>query len=415
MIKNRNYPLLLWGQFFGAFGDNAILMIILGPLMAQYKAHAITQAQQSIANIVYASLLFAPYVLLAPWAGFLSDRYSKTSWLMLGNAIKLAGTAICLAGVWLGPFWKGVGYFIVGVGSCLYSPAKYGILPEILPLERLVKANGMVELLTLVAILTGTIGGSLLYDNATPAVCYGGVLALYLASMATILFMARTPAHPETMLAASFGEFKTNLRDLLTHPRLARVLVGTSLFWFSGATMKMNFQPWGQQVIGLQTMTQISLLGLWLSIGIMMGSVAAGYFYSVGELQACRKFGFILSFALLLLGSAKWLMESGFAHIQAFSIVVLMLAGLAGGLFLIPLNAALQAESPQGKVGKTIATQNGLENIAMLSSSLFAFINVRARFDPSQLFFGLAGFVALVVALLRIPPPAGVKAGSTEE
>jgi LPLT family lysophospholipid transporter-like MFS transporter len=156
-------------------------------------------------------------------------------------------------------------------------------------------------------------------------------------------------------------------------------------------------------------MTEISLLLLWLSVGIMIGSVAAGRFFKVGDLRGNRGFGFMLAGAVFLLGTDKWLVQAGFGHVHAFSVVVLILAGVAGGLFLIPLNAALQAESHQDKLGKTIATQNCLENLAMLASSGFALVNVTAKLDPSQLFFCLAAVVAVVVALLRIPSAKRVK------
>src|SRR4051812_18779062 len=164
MTPNRNYPLLLAGQFLGAFGDNAILAVIVGQLTYLQQAGTITAAELRTRNTLYTSLLFVPYVLLAPLAGYLNDRYAKTSWLTGGNALKLLGTGLCALSVKFGPAWQGIGYFSVGVGACFYGPAKYGILPEILPRERLVKANGMVELLTLVAILGGAIAGSVLAD-----------------------------------------------------------------------------------------------------------------------------------------------------------------------------------------------------------------------------------------------------------
>jgi len=168
--NRRNYPLLLASQFLSAFADNFILMLILGPLLIELKNGKITAMQQSLANIYYTSLLLIPYVLFAPMAGYLNDRFSKNRWLIGGNLIKVAGSAVVAMSIAFGPVWMAVGYFIVGLGACVYSPAKYGILPEILPNERLVKANGMMEMLTLVAILTGIIGGSLAFDNLPRAV-----------------------------------------------------------------------------------------------------------------------------------------------------------------------------------------------------------------------------------------------------
>jgi LPLT family lysophospholipid transporter-like MFS transporter len=217
------------------------------------------------------------------------------------------------------------------------------------------------------------------------------------------IFMTRTPSYPEVKLKNSVAEFCQNMRELFSKARMVRILFGTGLFWICGALLKMNFQPWGQQVLKLETMTQISLLGLWLSIGVMIGSLLAGQLYRVGELQATRRYGLLLAISVAVLGSVQWLLGHGFNYPRAISITVLVIAGIFAGLFLIPLNAALQAESHQGKLGKTIATQNGIENAAMLVGGIFAYVNVRIGFDPSQLFLGLAVLVGLVSVWLRIP------------
>lgn len=403
MKAKRNYPLLLTSQFLSAFGDNAILALILGPILIQFNKHEITSYQQQVANILYTSLLFVPYVLLAPLAGYFNDRFSKTRWLIGGNILKLIGTAIAALSIVDGPIWMGIGYFIVGIGASVYSPAKYGILPEILPIERLVKANGTVELLTLVAILTGTISGAVLFDKLPLTTCYIVVMGVYAASTCMNFTMTTTPAYPEVLLRDSVSGFFKNAGSLLRNRRLARVLLGTSIFWICGAMMKMNFQPWGQQVLKFKTATEVSLLGLWLSIGIMAGSVLAGQLYKIGDLRATRRWGWLLSAAVAVLGSVDWLTHNGLDYPRVISITVLILAGLIAGLFLIPLNAALQAESHQDKLGKTIATQNGFENLAMLAGSVIALVNVRIGFDPSQLFLGLAAFVCIVTIWLRIP------------
>lgn len=233
----RNYPLLLASQFLSAFGDNVILAVIIGQLTLLQQKGLITDAQNNIQNAVYNFVFFVPSVLLGPLAGFLNDRFAKTRWLLGGNMVKLGGTLIAASAFWWGDLWQQFGYAIVGVGACIYSPAKYGILPEILPAERLVKANGTVELLTLVAILTGKLGGTALIDRLSVPVCYAVVLGIYVFSLAFNLAMYPTPAHSEVRLAPSIREFLRNLGALFTSPRLARVLVGTGLFWFAGAVL----------------------------------------------------------------------------------------------------------------------------------------------------------------------------------
>lgn len=403
MNERRDYILLLASQFLSAFGDNMVLMLILGPWMMRLQAHEISDQAQSLASIFYTSVLFVPYVLLAPFAGYLNDRFSKNRWLMGGNTIKIIGSGLIAAGC------PGAGYFTVGIGACVYSPAKYGILPEILPAQRLVKANGTMEFLTLVAILTGNIGGSLAFTHWTLAVCYALVIGNYAASLALNVAMSRTPSYRDVQLRRSVREFFANLGELFAQKRLARILAGTALFWICGDVLKINFLPWGQQILHLTSPVQISLLGLWLSLGVMAGSIFAGQLYRVGDLQATRRYGWLLAGAVALLGSVGSFMDWGLGHVNIIVIIVLIITGLIAGLFLIPLNAALQNESHRDKLGKTIATQNGFENLAMLGGSLLACIDVKVGFNPSQLFLALALFVAVVVIWLKIPgPPASL-------
>jgi LPLT family lysophospholipid transporter-like MFS transporter len=401
----RNYPLLLGSQFLSAFGDNLLLMIMLGPFLTRFKNGTITAQAQSLANVWYPSLLFVPYVLLAPFSGYLNDRFSKNRWLIGGNAIKLLGAGVTAMNIVSGEWWMAAGYLIVGVGACVYSPAKYGILPEILPTERLVKANGTVELLTLVAILTGNIGGAIAFDRLPLFACYVITVLLYGLSLVLNLFMTRTPSYPTVRYQESAQEFFHNLRQLFAQKRLARVLCGTAMFWVCGAVLKMNFQPWGQQVLRLKTMTQISLLGLWLSLGVMAGSVLAGQLYRVGDLRATRRYAWLLAAGIAFLGSIGWLLDQGLDYPMSLAISLLIVTGLVAGLFLIPLNAALQAESHKDKLGKTIATQNGFENLAMLCGSAIAFLDVKFGFNPSELLLCLAVFVAIAAISLKIPEP----------
>ncbi|HEY0864198.1 MAG TPA: MFS transporter [Lacunisphaera sp.] len=415
MSPTRNFPLLLAGQFLGAFGDNAILAVIVGQLVYLQKAGTITSTELRTSNTIYTSLLFIPYVLLAPLAGYLNDRYAKTAWLAGGNALKLLGTGLCALSVAHGAGWQGIGYLVVGVGACFYGPAKYGILPEILPRERLVKANGLVELLTLVAILGGAIGGSVLADvfKDRVLVSYGVLGGIFGAALVCNLFMTPTPHKPDVRLGRSVGEFTGHLRDLLRDPRLGRVLIGTALFWVCGAAMKINFQPWGLEVLNLPDNTQIALLGLWLSVGVMGGSILAGQLHAVGDLRRTRVYGFALAGMLALLASVNsfglWrtpVVQLGPLHLVVPVVMLLVAAGVAAGLFLIPLNAALQAESDPARLGKTIAVQNLGDNLGMLLAGTYVFAGVQAGVSSSGIFLGLAVGVSAVVAWMRFTPRA---------
>jgi LPLT family lysophospholipid transporter-like MFS transporter len=137
----------------------------------------------------------------------------------------------------------------------------------------------------------------------------------------------------------------------------------------------------------------------------MAGSVLAGQFYRVGDLHATRRYAWMLAAGIGLLGSIGWLLGKGLDYPMSLAISLLIIAGLVAGLFLIPLNAALQAESHKDKLGKTIATQNGFENLAMLCGSAIAFLDVKVGFNPSELLLCLAAFVAVAAIGLKVPEP----------
>ena len=407
MRRRRDYPLLLASQFLGAFADNAILAVILGQLTFREREGLMTSGQLSAANAIYATLFFIPYVLLAPMAGFVNDRFPKTRWLLGGNFIKLCGTVVAAASVWRGPVWQGLGYCLVGVGACLYSPAKYGVLPEIVDREKLVKANGTVEFLTLVAILVGYVGGAWIVDHLRVITCYGLLMSLYGGSLVLNLFMSSTPAHKEVKLRASTDEFFSNFGELLANRRLFRVLCGTCLFWICGSAIKMNFQPWGINVLGLKNNTQIATLSLWLSMGIMGGAMLAGQFHRVGDLRWTRRYGWLLSIMVGAPGLVESLLGAEWLHSQGPVMLLLILTGLFAGLFLIPLNAALQCECHPEKLGKTIATQNFVDNMGMVAAGAMVFMGARARLNPSAMFLCLSVILALIITAFKVPTSSG--------
>lgn len=410
MKSTRNYYLLLAGQFLGAFGDNFLLAAILGPLTYQLTTGTITEQFLTTQNTLFSAVFFIPFIFLAPLAGWLNDRLPKNQWLRRGNALKFLGTAVGLFGVWqhAGDFhashtWQIVGYTIVAIGACVYSPAKYGILPEILPAERLVKANGTVEMLTLVAILTGYGGGAFLYDQtlSLPA-CYAASLVLYAVAFGLNFLMDRTPCNPDTSFRHSLGEFGDSLRRLLTHVRLGRVLLGCGLFWFAGAILRTNLHAWGLEVFqqaGITGVTnfKLKLLLVGLVLGIVAGSILAGQLHKIGDLSWARRYGFLLSLGVLLLG----LLGGKFG--LAVVVAALLATGVFAGLLIVPFNAALQHESDPTKLGKTIAIQNFVDYFAMLAGTGFLWVLTKSGFSSLQVFLALPVALALISLALRMP------------
>lgn len=416
MKSGKNYPLLLAGQFLGAFGDNFLLAGILAPLTFLKNAGTITEQQVNSTNTTFSIVFFVPFILLAPLAGFLNDRMPKTTWLLGGNLVKLLGTLIGLAGVRAyvsnqdtAMLWQIIGYTVVGVGACLYSPAKYGVLPEVVSAEKLVKANGMVEMLTLVAILGGLGGGAILYDQTRSAtVCYAASLGLYL--LATILngAMTRTPCNGAARFGNSVQVFFHHLGGLLRHRRVGRILLGCALFWLAGAFLRTNLHAWGISIFegagmkpGEITNERLALLKVGLILGIVVGSVLAGRLHRIGDLSKQWRYALGLAVGITLLG---WLPGSvGFLVI----VPTLVLAGVMAGLLIVPLNASLQHETDHTALGKTIAVQNVVDYGGMLVGAGLLGVATRLGWTAHQAFLGLAVIVVVLTLGMKLSSPPG--------
>jgi LPLT family lysophospholipid transporter-like MFS transporter len=402
----RNYPLLLGSLSLSALADNALLSVLIGPLTFLRAQGQITEQQVNSTNAIYSALFFIPFLVLAPVAGYLNDRHPKTRWLLGGNLIRLAGVLLALAGVALGHNWHGAGYLLAGVGACCFSPAKYGILPEIMPAARLVKANGTVEMLTLVSILAGLGAGAKLIDQFSVTACLGIVAGVYGLSALLSLAMTRTPDNPNACLRRSLAEFGGNLRGLLHAPRLGRVLLGTGLFWFLGATVRNNLQAWGIEFLHVDggaavTNTQLVLLKIWLAVGVIIGSVLVGQVHRTGDVRGARWYAFAIAAFVMPMG----LLHHGQTVAAAASLV---LAGLAAGFYLIPLNATIQDETDHAQLGKTIAIQNFVDYSAMLVGAGFVLALAKLNCSSAQIFLALGVAIALVACILKIPAKAGI-------
>jgi LPLT family lysophospholipid transporter-like MFS transporter len=411
--SKRNYRLLLAGQFLGAFGDNFLLKALLAPLTYQLLAHQITDSQVSGLNSRFSIIFFVPFIALAPLAGWLNDRMPKTSWLFGGNLIKIIGAVVGLVGVIIhaGDFhaslaWQMAGYGIVAIGACVYSPAKYGILPEIVPAERLVKANGTVEMLTLVAIVAGIGGGAIMYDQlrSLPAI-YGVSIVLYTVALFLNGLMTRTAHNPAAKLGGTLSEFGGLLVALVRHPRLGRVLLGCGLFWFAAAMLRSNMQGWGLEVLqaaGVATGEidnfTLNLLLLGLVGGIVGGSLLAGQLHRLGDLNWSRRYGVCMAVGVGLLG-----LIGGQPGIRV-AVMALVVTGTFAGLLLVPLNATLQHESDPSKLGKVIAVQNLTDNLSMALGSVFLLVATGPfHLRPTQAFVALAVTLGLIAVAVRVP------------
>jgi LPLT family lysophospholipid transporter-like MFS transporter len=222
---------------------------------------------------------------------------------------------------------------------------------------------------------------------------------MYGAALAFNAAMTRTPCDPTTSARRSVSEFFGSLRQLAGNPRLGRVLLGCGLFWFVGAMLRTNIQAWGLEVfqeagIGNVTNQKLVLLLIGLVLGIVAGSVLAGQLHKVGDLSWTRRYGLFMAVGILLLGflGGHW----GLAVVVA----VLIVTGFFAGLLIVPLNAALQAESDQSKLGKTISIQNFIDYSGMAAGAGFLGLLTHFSLSPEQVFVVLAVVIAAIAVAL---------------
>ncbi|VAW75421.1 Lysophospholipid transporter LplT [hydrothermal vent metagenome] len=375
----RGLLALLVAQFLSAFADNAILFTLVAMvLQADNIGDWYVPALQ-------ASFLLA-FVLLAPWVGPLADRYPKPQILITGNLVKLAGVALLLTGI--EPL---LAYALVGLGAALYSPAKYGILPEIVDTDTLVRANAWIEATTIAAIVLGTVAGAAIADRSV-MLAMALIAGLYGLSLTATLLIPPLAARGATLQHA-LPEFIRMNRILWCNARARFALLGGSLFWSSGALLRVALVAWAPLVLATHTASGIAELTLFLAIGVILGSVVAPRFIPLSQLPRVR----YVAFTMGLLIAAFSLVDSLWP-----ARIALLAIGTAGGLFVVPVNATVQDEGHHSTgSGHAVAIQNFFQNLAMLVSVGVYTVLLTDDVSVVGVIAGLGVFV--VVAILVLP------------
>lgn len=376
------YPLLV-AQFLSAFADNAILFTVIAIVMQ--NAHTPNWYVPALQSV-----FLVAFVLLAPWAGHFADNHAKSRVLIVANLIKAAGTGLLLLHV--EPL---LAYCIVGVGAALYSPAKYGILPELAGHDSLIKANSWIEGSTILAILTGMMVGAKVADYSINW-ALSGTIALFVISAVTTLTLpvkiSRTRVEGSKILL-----FWQEIRSFLSMPRSRFAVLGASLFWAAAACVRVILIAWAPLVLMSHNASDIANLTLFLALGIIAGAALVPHLIPLEHLRRARIPAYLMAFMIMALSftDAVWPAR-----------IVLLLMGTAGGMFIVPINAALQDLGQQSiGSGGAVAMQNFFQNVAMLLSvggyTLAASLNI----GPIAALLGLGVLLLLATFLvvLRLP------------
>lgn len=383
----RNLGLVLIAQFLSAFADNAILFTAITIV------NVLTMAPQWYIPALQASFLVA-FVFLAPWVGPYADSRSKANILMTANIIKGVGATMMLLNI--EPL---LSYAIVGLGAAMYSPAKYGILPELVGEQDLVKANGWVEGSTILAILAGMLVGAYLSEYSINMALVV-VIALYVVSAFTASWI-RHQAPPVPAQGSALPNFVRMTRRLLSTPRARFSVLGVSLFWAASVVLRVLLVAWAPVVLLMSRTSEIAELTLFLALGIAVGAMLAARFIPLAYLRRAR----LAAYAMGLIVLALSLVETVWT-----ARAVLFLAGVAGGMFVVPINAALQEIGHKSVgAGGAVAVQNFFENLAMLAASGLYTMAVAVGAAPVPSIIVLGSFVVIATFLVswQLPADAG--------
>jgi LPLT family lysophospholipid transporter-like MFS transporter len=375
MRMNRGFYTIMAAQFFSSLADNALLIAAIALLTTMNSPAWMTPLLK---------LFFVlSYVLLAAFVGAFADALPKGRVMFITNLIKILGCAMMFFDVH--PLFA---YAIVGFGAAAYSPAKYGILTELLPPEKLVAANGWIEGLTVASIILGTVMGGVLVNSHISSALLSfdlpridtGIDTPTEAALCVIagtyfiaaLFNLKIPdtgarySHQERNPIKLIADF-SNCFTILWKDKLGQIsLAVTTLFWGAGATLQFIVLKWAEKSLHMPLDRAAILQGV-VAVGVAIGAIAAARFVPLKKSLSVMPLGIAMGIVVILmtLVSSVWI-----------AYPLLIIVGALSGYFVVPMNALLQHRGYLlMSAGHSIAVQNFNENLSVLTMLvLYAFM-----------------------------------------
>ncbi len=386
----------LYTQYFSAFNDNVHQMTVSLYLAAASGAHEGEAGKWQ--SLVQASFVL-PFILFSALAGSLADRYNKRSVLIAAKWLEVVPMSVSFLSTFLPTplrFWGLIlGVFLMEVRSAFFSPGKYGILPEIVGPDRLVRANGILQMLTMVAIVTGEAVGGIsirhLNIHAAVGVCLG------ISIVGSLLAWWIPEGRPGNAQQRIRIDPVSPIYGTLKEMRLQRVLLITTLtlsgFWLVSAIFRMNIPLFGKNAIGIGP-DQTSYLWAIISIGIGAGAAVVSLIKGADE-----SMGVVLPGALGV--AAASMATSVFGRDFWSSALLLGGLGVFAGFYLVPQTALFQARSPEDRRGAYLGVQNFVNNIFMLIAAGIYYLLTGPLAQSSRSIFMIAGAGFIVLGLVQ--------------
>lgn len=391
---------LIATQFQGAFSDNVLKWLFSFLILGI----GLSKDDRDLIIVLVIPLLFSvPFLLFSMTGGYLADRFSKRTVTIATKIMEMSVMGLALAGLVLGNFYViGAALFLVSTQAALFGPSKYGLLPELVPEKELSWCNGVLELGTFIAVITGTLAGGMLAKWFYGKQEWSGVTLVALAGVGLLssLGITRVPA------AAPARKFRANtLGDLVAqikYMRRDRVLwlavLGNMYFWFLGSLLLLNIVLYSADILRADEAHTSYLLAA-LSLGIGAGSFAAGYLS-----------GKKIEYGLLPLGSiGMTVLAASLArpHLSYLSVAIQLSAlGFFGGFYAVPINALIQHRPESDRKGGVIAAANLLSFVGIAAQPIVQYLMIEMGHpDPPRIFLYAAGLTlaATIYLVLLLP------------
>ena len=378
---NKGFYTLLIAQFFSALADNALLFAAIALLTELNSPDWHTPLLQQFFVI--------SYILLAPFVGSIADAFPKGSVMFFSNSVKVAGCIAMILG--MPPLYA---YGVVGIGAAAYSPAKYGILTEMLPSHLLVKGNGWMEGSTVTAIIVGAIiGGKLASNDLHFAMLV--ITGLYITAAFFNYFIPKLPIEIKLGSKSAFYMLKDFWHAFITlwkDPQGQVSLAVTTLFWGAGATLRLVVLAWAAMALKFDIEQSTQLIAT-VAIGIAVGSVVASKYITLEESTKVLPAGIIMGLLVILMV---------FVNDWQIAALLLFFIGALSGFFVVPLNALLQHRGHHLiGAGHSIAVQNLNEHIGILIMLGFYLLMVKANIAMSVIIVAFGLFIILSMSIIN--------------